>query len=308
VADEPGNSELKLHLINIHDKLGYVLVQRRKLAGEALAKRLVGEAENQFRRSIHLSETLIQDFPDTPAYRLSLGVGYQRLSEPLMQMGRVEEAIAALRRSISEYEKVITNFPQGFEFYSGGGWNYYRLGLLLQADGQVHEAADSFREAKDVFERAATRFPGEPQCLRTLAYFLTTCPATQFRDVPRAITLTKQALELGSLMNDTWYVLGLSEYRARHWADAIEALEKSAKLGWILDAEAAFFLAIAHWQMDQKKEARQWYGQAVGLMERPKWMWWTEDLPRLRAEAAELLRLPEPTAQQRKEVPRPTRD
>ena len=115
--------------------------------------------------------------------------------------------------------------------------------------------------------------------MRELAYFLTTCPATQFRDVHRPITLTKQALQMAPLMSDSWYVLGLAEYRAGHWAAAIEALEKSAKLGWVLDAQAAFFLAIAHWHVDHKKEARQWYDQGVGLMERPTWP--TEDLPRL---------------------------
>ena len=112
VADELGNSELKSLLANNYVNLGYVLLlQRRKLSREVLAKRLVGEAENLFRRSIHLSETLIEDFPDTPDHHRRLAGGYLRLSEPLMQMGRVQEAIGAIRRSISEEEKWITYSP-----------------------------------------------------------------------------------------------------------------------------------------------------------------------------------------------------
>jgi hypothetical protein len=60
------------------------------------------------------------------------------------------------------------------------------------------------------------------------------------------------------------------------------------------DAFDFFFLAMAHWQLGHKDEARQWYSQAVGWMEknqealtkdRPH----AEELKRFRAEAAELL-------------------
>jgi tetratricopeptide (TPR) repeat protein len=306
VADEPGNSELKHLLAQIHDYLGYLLLQRRKRAEGVLAQRLTEEAEHQFRRCVQLCETLIEDFPDTPDYRRRLVAAYSHLSEPLMLMGRVQEAIGAVRRAISEDDKLITNSSQADESYLGAGRSYHRLGVLLQAEGRVQEAADAFREAKNRLERAATRNPRGSLWLRTLAFFLATCPAAQFRDVDRAITLARQALQLAPLVPDSWYVLGLAEYRAGHWAAAIEAFEKSAKLGWVLDAQAAFFLAMAHWQLDHKNEARQWYDQAVGLIERPNWP--TEDLPRLRAEAAKLLGLPEPTAPERKEVPRPTRD
>ena len=48
-----------------------------------------------------------------------------------------------------------------------------------------------------------------------------------------------------------------------------------------------FFLAMSHWQLDQKEEARKWYDQAVACMDKNQPH--TEDLRRLRAEAAELL-------------------
>lgn len=51
----------------------------------------------------------------------------------------------------------------------------------------------------------------------------------------------------------------------------------------------AFFLAVAHWQLSQKAEARSWYDRAIGWMEKNKPQ--DEELRRFRAEAVELLRI-----------------
>jgi hypothetical protein len=48
-----------------------------------------------------------------------------------------------------------------------------------------------------------------------------------------------------------------------------------------------FFLAMAHWQLGDKEEARRWYYQAVAWMEKYSPM--DEDLRRFRPEAAALL-------------------
>ena len=53
------------------------------------------------------------------------------------------------------------------------------------------------------------------------------------------------------------------------------------------DSHDWFFLAMAHWQLGQKDEARKWHDQAVAGMEKraPQ----NEELTRFRAEAAQLL-------------------
>ena len=48
-----------------------------------------------------------------------------------------------------------------------------------------------------------------------------------------------------------------------------------------------FFLAMSHWQLGDKKQARQWYDQAVAWMD--KHMPQNEELIRFHAEAAEVL-------------------
>ncbi len=67
------------------------------------------------------------------------------------------------------------------------------------------------------------------------------------------------------------------------------ALEKSMELGKGGISFDWFFLAMAHWQLGKKDEARQWYDKAVPWMEKnnPK----NEELRRFRAEAAALLKI-----------------
>jgi hypothetical protein len=49
-----------------------------------------------------------------------------------------------------------------------------------------------------------------------------------------------------------------------------------------------FFLAMAHWQLGNQDQARQWYDQAVAWMEKNQPQ--NEELLRFRAEAEELIK------------------
>jgi Flp pilus assembly protein TadD len=110
------------------------------------------------------------------------------------------------------------------------------------------------------------------------------------RDPRRAVDLARKAVELAPNEGNYWNTLGAAHYRVEEWKAAIEALEKSRQL--VREAELsfdAFFLAMAHWQLGAKTEARTHYDQAVRWMEKndPQ----NEELRRFRAEAEELLRI-----------------
>jgi hypothetical protein len=62
------------------------------------------------------------------------------------------------------------------------------------------------------------------------------------------------------------------------------------------DACDFFFLAMAHWQLGQKEEARNWFDKAVEWMDMNHSK--NEELRRFRTEAAELLGISEPQSQQ----------
>jgi len=80
---------------------------------------------------------------------------------------------------------------------------------------------------------------------------------------------------------------GVARYRAGEWEPAIAALEKSIELRRGGDSCDWFFLAMAHWQLGNKGEARRWYDTAIKWMDKKAPT--SETLIRFRGEAAELL-------------------
>jgi hypothetical protein len=120
-----------------------------------------------------------------------------------------------------------------------------------------------------------------------LAWRLATDRDAKIRDPERAVALAKKAVELAPDVATYWNTLGAAHYRAGNWKDAVAALDKSMELRNGGDSFDWFFLAMAHWQLGHKEEARKWFDKAVERMEknRPS----DEELRRFRAEAAELL-------------------
>jgi tetratricopeptide (TPR) repeat protein len=84
---------------------------------------------------------------------------------------------------------------------------------------------------------------------------------------------------------DCWNTLGVAHYRAGELKEAIAALEKCREL----DDEWSnpFFLAMAHWELGHKDEARRWYDKGVKWIDR--WGRSNPSLIRFRGEAAQLL-------------------
>jgi tetratricopeptide (TPR) repeat protein len=124
--------------------------------------------------------------------------------------------------------------------------------------------------------------------LNDLAWLLATCPYPELRDPEQAVELATKAVarSLPLTVKEFWNTLGVAQYRAGHWADAVAALEKSMQVRND-SAHDWFFLAMAHWQLGDKEEARDWYDKAVAWMDTNKPR--DEELLRFRAEAAQLL-------------------
>ena len=86
--------------------------------------------------------------------------------------------------------------------------------------------------------------------------------------------------------------LGIALYRAGRWQESLEALKTADQLSADKpEGSTAFFIAMAHWRLGDKPEARRWYDSAVEWMDKnqPK----NEELLRFRTEAFELLDLQE---------------
>src|SRR5262249_551464 len=85
-----------------------------------------------------------------------------------------------------------------------------------------------------------------------------------------------------------WNTLGAAHYRAADWKNALAALEKSMDLRKGGDSFDWFFLAMTHWQLANKQEARKWYDKGVEWMDKNAKE--NEELRRFRSEAEEVVK------------------
>jgi tetratricopeptide (TPR) repeat protein len=84
-----------------------------------------------------------------------------------------------------------------------------------------------------------------------------------------------------------WNALGVAQYRASQWEKAIDSLQKSTAMRKDGDVNEWFFLAMSHWQLGHKDEARKWFDKAVEWTDKNQSK--DEVLIGFRTEAAELL-------------------
>jgi tetratricopeptide (TPR) repeat protein/sugar lactone lactonase YvrE len=244
---------------------------------------------------------------------------HDRLSQAiqLWEAGRKDEALALYEQTLAGDKAKLSSFPRwvGMSLRSRArtamntgqdqeaielnqlvarlnkdDGPYYNLALIFLRQGQWDKAKtachDAIRINKDLF------------CVHNwLAWLLATCPDVRLRDPVQAVTHARQAVELRPDAAGHWNTLGVAHYCNGAWKSAVEALTKSVQLSNGGSSEDFFFLAMAHWQLGDKEQARTWYDRAVAWMEKnqPK----NEELRRFRAEAAALLGLPPAAAQQK---------
>ena len=125
-----------------------------------------------------------------------------------------------------------------------------------------------------------------------LAWVLATCPDPSYRDEHLAAKHAAKAVELAPTNHEAWNTLGVARYRCGEWQLAIEALTKAEELKpGTYFAHNAFFLAMAHWKLDEKDAARSSLEQAVQWMSTSNLVPSVrEELEQFRVEAEELLK------------------
>jgi uncharacterized protein HemY len=138
------------------------------------------------------------------------------------------------------------------------------------------------------------RTANKPEALNQFAWFLATCADARFRDAPQAVTLAHQAVMRGQGETAYWETLGVAYYRAGDWKESLAALERARQLDAGNSIYVWLFLAMAHGRSGDGKKARTCYDSALQLMEKNKSELervkrHAEQLPRFRAEAAEVL-------------------
>jgi tetratricopeptide (TPR) repeat protein/tRNA A-37 threonylcarbamoyl transferase component Bud32 len=166
----------------------------------------------------------------------------------------------------------------------------HNLANCLEALGRHKEALDlreqTLAQRKDTL---GTNHPDTLTSMNALAWLCATCPDAKLRNPKRAVELAKNAVDRAPKNGNLWNTLGVAYYRSGEWQNSVQALEKSTSLRRGGDSFDWFFLAMAHWQLGRKEQARQWYDKAVSW--EAKHQLQSDELSRFRAEAEELLQI-----------------
>lgn len=238
------------------------------------------EAVQAHRRALDQFAQLLSPSQDRMR-RQELAWTYLNLGRELLKSKQTEQSEEAFREVVDLCEKLEAEFPNESYYSAWIGNACLYLTRLLADNGEPQEADKFYRKLSELS-------PGSALSQNSLAWVLVNCSEPSLRNPGRAVQLARKAVEREPMNGQFSRTLGIALYRAGEWKDAIDALKKSNEL---LKGDAfsfnAFLLAMAHWQLEEKDEARQWYEQAVEWMEKNNQQ--HEDLKRFRDEAAELL-------------------
>jgi tetratricopeptide (TPR) repeat protein len=205
----------------------------------------------------------------------------------LGRLGKLDEAIAAFRQAL----RIKPDDPAV----------HVQLVRLLSAKGEEGEATACYFKAIEIWD-ASPDLSHSARWNNDLAWSLvwharvgSHDPAQAGQLARKGVELARRAVELvpkdGPTLHQAhcWNTLGVALYRTGDWKAAIEALEKAEALEPKYLAFSGFFLAMAHWRLDHKDEARTWYDKAAAW--KAENLSWNaeEELLLFRAEAAALL-------------------
>jgi len=147
--------------------------------------------------------------------------------------------------------------------------------------------AGQARQAKELSCKLLEITPKAAGLCNDVAWFLATAEVPAYREPALAVELAEKAVQSNPQSGYYRNTLGVARYRAGDWEQASADLEQSIALGKGGTSFNWFFLAMAHWQLGNKEEARKGYDRAVEWLEKNQPQ--NEELRRFRTEAAELL-------------------
>ena len=244
------------------------------------------DAEGAYRKAIELYETFLRDHPRDPGDRTEVARTLGDLGELLERLRQNHGAEVALRRAVELYEALVRDHPEVPDYREALASAHGRLAGLLHELGRDEDAGKAYRGTIELYEALVRDHPDTPAYCSKLAWLLATCADESLRRPLEAVQLARKAVESSPKAGSYWTTLGVAHCRAGGWQDAVAALRRSTELGRGRGS-SGFFLAMSHWQLENKDEARQWYEKAVAWMEKAEPD--DEELKRFRSEAEELL-------------------
>ncbi|HEX5272812.1 MAG TPA: tetratricopeptide repeat protein, partial [Gemmataceae bacterium] len=219
------------------------------------------EAEQSYRKAVSLLEPLVAEMPESGIRRAELARALYGLAGFLKDAGRRREAAEVQLRVIGQFETLAADCPENPEHLRCLVQTYLDRASLLCELGEETGAAEPYRKAVGVESE-------DPVVNNKLAWFLATTAEPRFRNPAEAVRLAKKVVtarpESGYYRN----TLGVAHYRNGEDRAAVAELEAAMRMRAGGDCCDWFFLAMSHWRLGERDEARAWFDRAVRGMER----------------------------------------
>ena len=235
------------------------------------------EGDEVFLQAFDHYEKLVRELPALPSDGLEIAEIWLALRPMLLESGRLDEAEKTFCKALALAQRLETGSPRAHRFRHLVALNHHALGIVLGEVGEPQEAEKAFRQALAIWSDLVKENPALEQyswwlawCYNDLADLFATCPAAHYHDASQAVRLAQKAVELNPRYCGFWNTLGTAHYRAGDYVVAVKELEKSMAMNNGGDCYDWFFLAMAHWRLDHKAEAREFYDRAITWMEENK--------------------------------------
>jgi serine/threonine protein kinase/Flp pilus assembly protein TadD len=271
--ERPVTPNYEYELALAYNKLGGVLGEKGQSAGALKQYGLALE---------HLPKSVTDILPE---YRWERANGLIRLGHLLSTTGQSAKAEEAYKEALPICEELAAHFQEPGRYGEGLANCSFGLAHLLVGTGHT-------QQAKEICGQAFQLAPKNLGARARLAWLQATCADAELRDDAQALKLAEDVVKAAPKYGANWRSLGAARYRTGDSKGAIAALQKSMKLANGYDESFnTFFLAMAHWRLGDKKQARQWYDQGVAWMKQN--LPYDEELCRFQVEAAGLMQIQE---------------
>jgi serine/threonine protein kinase/Tfp pilus assembly protein PilF len=279
LAEAPTSPGYRSNLAGALYNLASVLLQRGKLV----------EAQERVEQAITRRKERLEGDPKNEAERGYLGDCYYALADVCRRRG--DHAGAA--RAIADY---VSGHPNNWQTYDKQmrflaecvGLAERDTGLTAQ---QSKTAVNEYiRKGKQSIEDLLRRIPDDAEALNNAAHSLITGPARQLRDPKRAVELCKKAVAKAPENIAYHGTLGLALYRAGDLQAGEGELMRSVQLRNAITVQDCYVLALIHWKMDKKGDARRLYDAAVRNVDNEPQK--SDELREFQAEASATLNAP----------------
>jgi tetratricopeptide (TPR) repeat protein len=216
-------------------------------------------------RALQLLESFVKEEGTDPPSRLRKGLAYRQMAGIYDYQDSRARAEQAFRQAVTFLEQLANDCPEVALYWHEAALAQHDLAYYLHLTGSP-EASEQFRQTKDKYAHAVELGTDIRAC-GDYAWFLATCPDVTLRDKGKAVVLAQVAATTNKDRAAAWTTLGVTHYQAGSWSEAVQAFERSLTLKDQNENDDFFFLAMAHWQLGNKEQARHWYDKTAQWME-----------------------------------------